>query len=896
MSGFGGAVKLTGESEYRRALNQINQSLRETASEMKAVSSAYASNDKSQSAVSAKADVLNRKLQEQNQKLQTLKAQYQQMTAQYSQQTAKHTALVDEYNREKQKLDEIGRTLGTTSQEYQDQKAKVDGLSQEVAKSTQAQDANEKSMSKMREQINLAQADCNNTARELDNLGKEAIESGQDAEKAGDGFTVFKGILANLGTQVIMSAINGLRRLGGAMIRVGKQALDSYANYEQLVGGVETLFKDSAPIVQQYASEAYRTAGLSANNYMETVTSFASSLIQSLDGDTAKASEVANRAITDMADNANKMGTDIGMLQNAYQGFAKQNYTMLDNLKLGYGGTKTEMQRLIADASQMTDVQKELGITVDESDMSFANIANAISVVQKEMGIMGTTAKEADSTIQGSTLAMQASWQNLLVGMADDTADFDGLVSAFSDSLMTMLDNVLPRIQTIITGMGELAGRILNKVVPELIQTIPPLIESTMPLLVNSIKTMIRALLDILPTVIPTLSNLIPQIVNAIVELLPQIVDAGIQLIVGLIDGITQAIPQLLDMLPTLIVQLVDVILNNVPIVINAGLALVMAMAQGMSQALPQLGEKIPEIIQSIKSMLQTNLPQIIQTTVTVLTNGLPQIILAGVDMMVALIEGLSEALPELIEYLPTIITTVVTVLAKNMPKIVASAIRIIEALIQGLSKALPKLIQYTPKLVVAMVKAIIKALPQIISAGVQIISALIKGIGQMLGKLGSYAGRIVSTIWNAIKSLPSRVGSIGMNLVRGIWNGISSGTSWIKGRISSWVGNVTSFLKRLFKIGSPSKLYRDEIGKNLALGIGLGFTDEMRNVASQMGDAIPKDFDTSTVSGARYASQATSVDMVNAFKQALSEVKIELDDEVAGQFVDKTVTKIIYA
>ena len=336
MAGFGGAVKLTGESEYRKALQQINQSLKETSAEMKAVSSAYASNDKSQSAVSAKTEVLNKKLQEQNQKLNTLKAQYQAMTAQYSQQTAKHTALVNEYNKEKQKLDEIGKTLGTTSQEYQDQKAKVDGLAQEVKKSTQAQDANEKSMSKMRTEIHNAQADCNNTARELDNLGKEALESGKDAEKAGDGFTVFKGVLANLASQAIVGAVNGLKQLGGAMINVGKQALESYAEYEQLVGGVETLFGKSAPTVQKYAENAYKTAGMSANEYMSTVTSFSASLLQGLGGDTEKSAQYADKAIKDMSDNANKMGTSMESIQNAYQGFAKGNYTMLDNLKLGW--------------------------------------------------------------------------------------------------------------------------------------------------------------------------------------------------------------------------------------------------------------------------------------------------------------------------------------------------------------------------------------------------------------------------------------------------------------------------------------------------------------------------------------------------------------------------------
>lgn len=839
MAGFGGAVKLTGESEYRKALNQINQSLRETSAEMKAVSSAYASNDKSQSAVSAKTEVLNKKLQDQNQKLTTLKAQYQAMSAQYTQQTAKHTALVNEYNKEKQKLDEIGKTLGTTSKEYQDQKAKVDGLAQEVRKSTQAQDANEKSMSRMRIAISEAQADINKTTRELDELGKEAEDSGESAEKAGEGFTVFKGILADLGSKAIMGAINGIKQLGGAMLNVGKQALASYADYEQLIGGVETLFKDSAPIVEEYANNAYKTAGMSANEYMETVTSFSASLISSLDGDTAKASEVANRAITDMSDNANKMGTDIGMIQNAYQGFAKQNYTMLDNLKLGYGGTKTEMERLIKDASEMTDVQKELGITVDANDMSFANVANAISVVQKNMGIMGTTAKEADSTIQGSTASMQSAWQNLLTGMADDNANFDQLVNNFTESLMTMLGNILPRVQTIITGMATTAGQLLQTVVPQLVQMIPPLLEQTLPLLVNAVQSIVQAVMDIMPTVMPIIAELIPQIVNTLISMLPQLVDAGIQLLLGLIDGLNKAMPQLVKMLPTIIKKIVDVLIKNLPMIIQTGL-----------------------------------------------------------EVIVALIEGLTEAIPQLIGYVPKIVSSIVTVIINNLPMIIDSAVKIMVALINGLIQSLPQLMAMTPRIITTIASTLIKNLPQIIQGGVKIIASIITGIVQSLGNLATNAKKIGTTVINAVKEFPSKMLSVGKNIVKGIWEGITGSLSWIKSKISGWVGNVTSFIKKLFGIKSPSTLFRDEIGTNLALGIGEGFSDEMKHVASEMGDSIPTNFDLDTsVNGARYASgQIAGVDIVNAFKEALSQVKIVLDDEVAGEFVDKTVSRIIYA
>ena len=328
MAGFGGTVKLTGESEYQRALKQITQSLKEQASEMKVLATQYDKNDKSTQAMASKSDALNQKLQIQSDRLNILKSRYNEVNAQYGKNSQAQKELQDQLTKEKSKLDEIGSTLGKTSKEYQDQEKVVNQLENK-------QDSFNKAVSDAKIQMNQAQAEVNKTTKELDELGKEEEDVTKKTKSAGDGFTVFKGILANLGTQAINSAINGLKSLGGALISVGKQAITSYADYEQLVGGVETLFKDSGPIVQKYANEAYKTAGLSANEYMETVTSFSASLISSLGGDTKKASEYGNRAITDMSDNANKMGTDIGMIQNAYQGFAKQNYTMLDNLKLG---------------------------------------------------------------------------------------------------------------------------------------------------------------------------------------------------------------------------------------------------------------------------------------------------------------------------------------------------------------------------------------------------------------------------------------------------------------------------------------------------------------------------------------------------------------------------------
>lgn len=469
MAGFGGAVKLTGESEYRNALKTITQSLKEVSAQMKLTSTEYDKNDKSAKALSAQSTNLAQKLDLQKAKVTQLQNQYASMAKQYDDNTKKHNALVNEYNKEKTKLDEIGKAYGTTSAEYKKQEKVVNDLAKEVTKSSNAQEKNAKAMSDMRIQIANAQGDVNKTAKEIDNLGKETEETTKDVKKAGDGFTVFKGVLSNLSTKAITTAISGLKKLGGAFISVGKQALESYAEYEQLVGGVETLFKDSAKEVEGYANQAYKTAGLSANKYMETVTSFSASLLQGLNGDTAKTAKIADMAIIDMADNANKMGTSMEMIQNAYQGFAKQNYTMLDNLKLGYGGTKTEMVRLINDSKILGKEIKNLdGITLDQ-------IIQAIHKVQENMGITGTTAKEASSTIQGSVASMKSAWQNLLTGIADENQDFGKLVDNFVDSVITAGENIIPRVKKIVEGIKKMLNSLTTQVFPKLKKEIPEL-------------------------------------------------------------------------------------------------------------------------------------------------------------------------------------------------------------------------------------------------------------------------------------------------------------------------------------------------------------------------------------------------------------------------------------
>lgn len=834
---FGGTIKLTGESEYRKAIQQITQDLSKMSNSLKSQTADFSANDKSLKNSAQASKELNESLKTQSDALAKAKTSYAQYSVAVQAQTTRHNALSKEYKNAVLELERIKATSGETSEEYKKQAQAVDKLGQELAESTEELNESKSAMASLKSEINNSQKTINATEKAMDDLGTETEEAGKSAEKAGDGFTVMKGILANLGTQAINACISGLKNLGGAFVDVGKQALNSYGEFEQLEGGVNKLFGDDASkTVMENAQKAFSTAGMNANEYMETVTSFSASLISGLNGDTAKAAQISDKAIRDMSDNANTFGTDIASIQNAYQGFAKGNYTMLDNLKLGYGGTKEEMLRLVKDAGVVEDSIESI------DDVSFDQIIEAINVTQTRMGITGTTAKEASATIQGSTASMKSAWQNMLTGMADENANFEQLASDFVGTLITedgqggVLGTIVPRVATVITGMSTA----IQTMLPQLIQAVVPIIQENLPIIMEAVQGALQTILQVLPQVIPIIADLIPQIVSTLVGLLPDIINAGIQILLGLIQGISDTIPELIAMLPEIIATIVDVLIKNLPLIIDTGM-----------------------------------------------------------ELLVGLIEGLAEAIPQLIDYVPQIISTIVTVLINNLPKIIDSAVKIMVALINGLIQSLPKLIAMTPRIIMTIVSTLIQNLPQIIQGGVKIIASLISGLVQSLGNLMTNAKKIGSTILQAIADIPRKMLDVGTNLVRGIWDGIIGSLDWIKSKIRGWVGNVTGFIKRLFGINSPSKLFRDEIGTNLALGIGEGFSDEMKSVSQEMGDAIPKSFDVETsinsIAGARASATNSYDSMVGAFKQALSEMKIELDDEVAGKFIDKTVTRLIY-
>lgn len=395
-----------------------------------------------------------------------------------------------------------------------------------------------------------------------------------------------------------------------AVVAVGKQALLAYADYEQLVGGVDTLFKESSAKVQEYAANAFKTAGLSANEYMETVTSFSASLLQSLGGDTEAAAKMADIAITDMSDNANKMGTDMASIQNAYQGFAKQNYTMLDNLKLGYGGTKEEMQRLINHANALNAAQGKL---TNYSIDSYADIVSAIHDVQTEMGITGTTAEEASTTIQGSMNSMKGAWKNLLVGIADENANFKGLTSDFVDSLVTVGGNLIPRINIIIEGLTQLITEASQTIIPLAVQTLLENLPSIIAAGMDLVMALVNGILDNIDMVINCIIKLVDVIVDKLIENLPKLIEGGVRLVIALAGGLIKAIPQLVARIPEIIAAIVHGFAAGGKQMLEVGVNIVKGVWEGIKSAAAWIKEKVTGffggIVDGVKDFLGIHSP-----------------------------------------------------------------------------------------------------------------------------------------------------------------------------------------------------------------------------------------------------------------------------------------------
>lgn len=616
-------------------------------------------------------------------------------------------------------------------------------------------------------------ADVTDVNKGIDETGKKTSDLGEKIKSG----------LATVGK----AAVVGVTAAATAIGTIGTKAIQAYADYEQLVGGVETLFKDSQDKVMEYANNAYKTAGLSANEYMETVTSFSASLLQSLDGDTSAAAEKANLALTDMSDNANKMGSDMTLIQNAYQGFAKANYTMLDNLKLGYGGTQAEMQRLLEDAEKISGIKYDIS--------SYADIVDAIHVIQTEMGITGTTAKEAASTIQGSFGMVKAAWQNLVTGLADPDQNLGTLVGNFTDSIVVAGNNLIPRIQELLPRIVEAISGLLGTISTQL----PGILSSVLPSLIEGASNLVTGLMSALPEILTVLGDIAPTaigiLVPAIVELLPEIIQTGVDVVISLVQGITETLPELI----------------------------------------PAATEAIIKIAETLTD-----------------PGNLGNLVDAALEIILALADGIIDAVPRLLEVAPKIITNLITALTENFPKIIESGAKLVKSLIDGLIKSIPQLTAAAPKLIIGIVNGIIANLPQIILAGPQIILALIEGLISAIPDLVQAVPTLIKSIVDTF--LNYDWGSIGSNIVSGIKNGILNTWNGLKTGVGKAVNGLVSGVESILEISSPSKVFA-RIGGYMAEGLGQGFDREMTGVQKDIEDQMTFGTTSFSVSGAAKSS-----------------------------------------
>ena len=884
---FGLKIGLEGEKEFKKALNEINQSFKVLGSEMKLVQSAFDKNDNSVEALTARNQVLNKEIEAQKQKIETLRA-----------------------------------ALANAAESFGENDRRTQSWQIQLNNATAALNDMERELSQNNDALKTADREMDDVSDSADDMGEEIDDAGDAADKSKGKFESLTGVLKGVG--VALAAV--ATAAAAAAVKLGKEVVSAYGEYEQLVGGVDTLFKESSQELQAYAANAYKTAGMSANEYMETVTSFSASLIQSLGGDTAEAVKYADMAITDMSDNANKMGTDMGLIQNAYQGFAKQNYTMLDNLKLGYGGTKTEMERLLADAQALTGIEYNID--------SFADVVSAIHVIQESMGIAGATAAEAEDTIEGSINSFKAALQNMLVGFGDANSDMTKLTNNMVSSLKTVIKNITPVLQNIVKVLPTVADALLQAVA----ELLPTLLESVTDLFEQLLNTIITLMPELIPAVVDGLLA----IVDAIVENLPLFVEVAVQAVVSVANGITKAIPKLIPSVLKAIQQVCKTLIENLPLLLNAVLELIKGLAQGIIDAIPVIIEALPELIQAVIDFLLESIPQIIDTGIQLFTalvaalptiieaivaaipqiidsvidavlDAIPLIIDAGVKLLTALIGALPDIIVTIVAAIPQIIESVIQAIIDAIPQIIEAGITLLTSLVAALPDIIIAIVEAIPEIIDGIIQALLNSIPQLIEAGVTLFTSLIANLPTIIVELVKAVPQIITGLVEAFgKGIGSFV-EIGANMVRGLWEGIKSLASWLWDKVSNWASNLWNGILDFFGIHSPSKKMAwvgDMMMEGLASGIDESAGEAIKSASDMTADlnsvfddlsadlttALPQSIDVNAVSavgavgenaGGGFVLQLNITNFNNYSAEDITELTNEVM-QTAGEFIKR--------
>ncbi len=633
---------------------------------------------------------------------------------------------------------------------------------------------------------------------------------GQAEEKKSSIGQKFKTIATTAGKALATStaaAASGIAAVTGLAVK-------GYAEYEQLAGGVKKLFGDEvAKTVISNAEKAYEASGKSTNEYLSTLTSFSASLIKSLDGDTAKAAAQADKAITDIADNVNTFGTSVESVENAYKGFAKANYTMLDNLSLGYAGTKEGMQQLLDDAEKFSGIKYDIS--------SYSDIVDAIHEVQDHMGIAGATAAEAAGTIEGSFNMTKAALKNLVLGFSDENANISQLVDNVMTSAGNLASNVVPRIEQVFTGLGK--G--IQKAVPAVMSAIPGLFGRIVPGFVSSTVSLMSSIGQ-------TAVDNLPKIMDAVKTGLDGL--SGIRdMVFGVIDkvgsALPEAIPSLLGKVLPMVTSLSESLRANAGKFVDVGLSFILKLAQGIANSIPTLVAYIPTIVTNIAGIINDNAPKILAT---------------GVKIIVTLVKGIITAIPTIISNMPKIIKAIISVIQAfnwlNLGKQIITAFKngilALRGAVSGAGKnifnAVVNAIKALPSKLLGLAKNGISSFKGALAGGAGLVRAAAQTIlNGIVTVITSLPGKLVSLATKAVTSFKSKFtsidwGSVGSNIISGIVRGITASAGRIAEAAKNAAKNAFNKAKSFLGIHSPSKLFRDKIGSMISEGMALGIEE----------------------------------------------------------------------
>lgn len=694
------------------------------------------------------------------------------------------------------------------------------------------------------------------------------------------------GTLGKAGATAAKAIGVGVAAVGAGVAAVTGMSMSAYAAYEQNVGGIKKIFGNMGKSLEDYAAmtgqtveqcsgkwgqleqaqttvlanadRAYITAGLSANRYMEQVTGFSASLVSSLGGDTVKAAKYANTAMVDMSDNANTFGTAMEDLQNAYQGFAKQNYTMLDNLKLGYGGTKEEMQRLVSDAHAVNSA-------VDESSLSFDNVVLAIHTMQEQMQIAGTTSREAATTIEGSCNMAKAAWENWVTELGKDDADMDKLTTELVESVETAASNIVPRVATIVSTAVEQLPGVIATLAPVAGEAFASIADSAMSALSGAFGGLGEIGAQVGPVLYDGIVNglsflsgaaadIMTQLGGYLSENLPSIMEQGLNILTGLSESLAE----------------------NVGVLAEGAANLIVGLAQGIADSLPTIIEQAPVIVQNLANAINDNAPTLLG---------------AGIQAIVTLALGIVQAIPTLIANIPAIFSAFVSAWsALDWLSLGRSAITFLGNGITGMAG----FVSSCGTNIVSAIRGAIQNLPSTLaSIGRNGISSLGSAIRGAVGFVTSAASSIGSSIMGALSSIPGRVASIGSQIVQGIANGISGAAGVVVNKITGVVGGAIDAAKSLLGIHSPSRVFRKMFGYVMQ-GAALGIDDTADEPVKSMESAVGRveraaTFGVSVIGGGAYGATAYGAAGIagggNVYNLYLDGDMLGVDGRVASAF-----------